>query len=64
MTLSVLLLVAAARVSGFVAGLEPVLLWLSQSQLSIRDQFTWAAGLAAGSGVPGPPALGQPAGGI
>lgn len=34
MILSVLLLVAAARVSRSVAGLEPALLWLSQSQLS------------------------------
>lgn len=33
MILSVLPLVAAARVSGFVAGLEPVLLWLAQSAL-------------------------------
>lgn len=51
MILSVLPLVAAARVSRFVAGLEPVPLWLSQSRLSISDQFTWAAGLAHSCGL-------------
>lgn len=39
---SVLLLVAAACVSGFVAGLEPALLLLLLSQLYNRDGSTWA----------------------
>lgn len=51
MILSVLPLVAAACVSGFVAGREPALLWLSQSQLAIRDQSSWAAGLAHSCGL-------------